>query len=140
MLNTHQVRIWDLPTRLCHWLLVVTFIVAMLSQGDDRYLDIHVLSGYVFLELLGFRLIWGFIGSHYARFSQFLFDKKAVWHYLKTLATIQRQHFLGHNPAGSWAIFFISIAGDCDVSSGYYNGKPYMLEERQGAFRCTQGP
>ncbi len=108
MLNTqHQVRIWDLPTRLCHWLLVVTFIVAMLSQGDDRYLDIHVLSGYVFLELLGFRLIWGFIGSHYARFSQFLFDKKAVWHYLKTLATIQRQHFLGHNPAGSWAIFFI---------------------------------
>jgi len=105
--DTHQVRIWDLPTRLFHWLLVLAFSVAMLSQGDDRYLDIHVYSGYLFFGLLGFRLIWGIIGSHYVRFSHFAFDWKAVWYYLKTLPTKQRQHFLGHNPAGSWAVFII---------------------------------
>ena len=58
-MTKHKIRIWDLPTRLFHWLLVIAFIVAMLSQGDDRYLDIHVLSGYLFLVLLSFRLIWG---------------------------------------------------------------------------------
>jgi len=98
----HQVRIWDLPTRLFHWLLVVAFILAWLSQGDDRYLDIHVFSGYLFLGLLGFRLIWGIIGARFYHFAW-----AAVWHYLKTLFTQQRQHFLGHNPAGSWAVFII---------------------------------
>jgi len=105
--STHQIRIWDLPTRLFHWLLVVAFILAWLSQGDDRYLDIHVFSGYLFLGLLGFRLIWGIIGSHYARFYHFAFGWRDVWDYLKTLLTKQRQHFLGHNPAGSWAVFVI---------------------------------
>jgi cytochrome b len=105
--QTQEIRIWDLPTRLFHWVLVITFIVAMLSQGDDRYLDIHIVSGYLFFGLLGFRLIWGIIGSHYARFSQFAFNWKAVWNYLTNLPTKQRQHFLGHNPAGSWAIFII---------------------------------
>ncbi len=105
--SRHKIRIWDLPTRLFHWLLVIAFIVAMLSQGDDRYLDVHVVSGYLFFGLLGFRFIWGIIGTHYVRFSHFAFDWKAVWHYLKMLPTKQRQHFLGHNPAGSWAIFII---------------------------------
>jgi cytochrome b len=104
---THRIRIWDLPTRLFHWLLVIAFTVAMFSQSDDRYLDIHIVSGYLFFGLLGFRLIWGIIGSHYVRFSHFAFNWKVVWHYLKMLPTKQRQHFLGHNPAGSWAIFII---------------------------------
>ncbi len=102
-----QVRIWDLPIRLFHWLLVLAFILAWLSQGDARYLDVHVFSGYLFLGLLSFRVLWGLIGSHYARFHHFAFGPKAVWHYLKTLPTGPRQHFLGHNPAGSWAIFII---------------------------------
>jgi len=105
--STHQVCIWDLPTRLFHWLLVIAFILAWLSQGDDRYLDIHVFSGYLFLGLLLFRFLWGFLGSHYARFCHFTFGWRAVWHYLKTLLTPQCQHFLGHNPAGSWAVFLI---------------------------------
>ncbi|MCK5525201.1 MAG: cytochrome b/b6 domain-containing protein [Thiomargarita sp.] len=111
-IETSTIRIWDLPTRLFHWLLVFAFILAWLSQGDDRYLDIHVFSGYLFLGLLLFRLIWGIVGSHYARFSHFAFGWAKVWHYLKTLFTQQhsrkaRIHFFGHNPAGSWAVFLI---------------------------------
>jgi cytochrome b len=112
MLNTidiskHPVRIWDLPTRLFHWLLVLAFILAWLTQGESRYLDIHVFSGYLFLGLLIFRLVWGFIGSDYAHFRHFMFSWRTVQNYLKTLFTAQRQHFLGHNPAGSWAVFLM---------------------------------
>ncbi|OAD23589.1 cytochrome B561 [Candidatus Thiomargarita nelsonii] len=116
--STHRIRIWDLPTRLFHWLLVCAFILAWLSQGDDRYLEVHVFSGYLFLGLLGFRVLWGLIGSHYAQLSRFAFGWRTVWEYLKTLPTPQRQHFLGHNPAGSWAVFailglglFVSLTG-----------------------------
>jgi cytochrome b len=112
MLNTkdiskHPVRIWDLPTRLFHWLLVLAFIISWLSQGDSRYLDIHVFAGYLFFGLLIFRLVWGFFGSDYAQFRHFMFGWLTVKNYLKTLFTTQRQHFLGHNPAGSWAIFLM---------------------------------
>ncbi|MCK5876694.1 MAG: cytochrome b/b6 domain-containing protein [Candidatus Marithrix sp.] len=97
--------IWDLPIRVFHWLLVLSFVLAWLSQGDDRYLDIHVFAGYLFFGLLIFRLIWGIIGSNYAKFSNLPYLKIA--NYLKTLFTKQRQHYLGHNPAGSWAVFII---------------------------------
>lgn len=103
------IRIWDLPTRLFHWLLVTSFIMAWLSQGDDRYLVIHVFAGYLFLGLLIFRLIWGFIGSDYARFRSFCFGYTAVWDYLKHLG--HSPTFLGHNPAGSWAIFALLTLG-----------------------------
>ncbi len=105
----HSVRVWDLPTRVFHWLLVLAFIISWLSQGDDRYLDIHVFAGYLFLGLLLFRLIWGFIGSKYAKFSNFPYSK--IWHYLTTLFSVNRQHFLGHNPAGSLAVFVILSLG-----------------------------
>ncbi len=116
--TTHYIRIWDLPTRTFHWLLVGTFVLAWLSQGDDRYLDIHVFSGYLLLGLLAFRIGWGFLGSYYARFNHFPFGWQAVWHYLTTLPTAQRQRFMGHNPIGSWAIlvilgfgFMVSLTG-----------------------------
>lgn len=101
----YSVKVWDLPTRIFHWLLVLAFIFIWLTQGDDRYLDIHVFAGYLFLGLLVFRLIWGFMGSKYAKFSNFPYLK--IWNYLATLFTTKRQHFLGHNPAGSWAVFII---------------------------------
>jgi len=100
-------RIWDLPTRVFHWLLVGAFILAWLSQGDDRYLDIHVFAGYLMLGLFIFRIGWGFWGSHYACFNQFACGWRTVGHYLNTLLTPHRQHFIGHNPIGGWAIFVI---------------------------------
>ncbi|MDM8565375.1 cytochrome b/b6 domain-containing protein [Candidatus Halobeggiatoa sp. HSG11] len=107
--SKHPVRVWDLPIRIFHWLLVLAFIIAWLSQGDDRYLDIHVFAGYLFFSLLIFRLIWGLIGSKYAKFANFPYLK--IVNYLRTLFTKQRQHYLGHNPAGSWAVFVILSLG-----------------------------
>lgn len=105
--NTCLVRIWDLPTRVFHGLLILTFGFAWLTEGDSRYLDMHVFAGYAFFALLGFRVLWGFVGSHYAKFRQFACGWSSVWQYTITLLTSKRQHFIGHNPAGSWAIFLI---------------------------------
>ena len=101
--------VWDLPTRVFHWLLVLAFLGAWLSSDDDRYLYIHVFSGYTVLTLLVFRLLWGWIGTHYARFHTFAYDWPSVTAYLKGLLNGQAARYLGHNPAGSWAIFLMLL-------------------------------
>lgn len=116
--DTHRILVWDLPTRIFHWLLVASFSAAWLTFDDNRYLHIHVFAGYVLFALLLFRLLWGSIGSHYARFRTFSYDWPSVSAYLKGLITGQAARHLGHNPAGSWAIFAILILGFVTSISG----------------------
>jgi len=59
-----RVRVWDIPTRFFHWGIAGCFLVSWLTRGD-RYLDIHVFSGYLMIGLLLFRLLWGFVGGPY---------------------------------------------------------------------------
>lgn len=104
--NSHaRVVIWDLPTRVFHWLLLVGFAIAFLTSEDSRYLYAHVFGGYLFFGLLVFRFVWGAIGSHYARFRAFAYDWPSVTAYLKGLLTGRAARHIGHNPAGGWAIF-----------------------------------
>ena len=103
--SSARVVIWDLPTRVFHWLLVAGFAIAFLTSEDSRYLYAHVFGGYLFFGLLLFRFVWGAIGSHYARFRAFAYDWPSVTVYLKGLLTGQAARHIGHNPAGSWAIF-----------------------------------
>jgi len=123
--------IWDLPTRVFHWMLALSFGGAWLAFDDDRYLYIHVYSGYVLLALLVFRLLWGMIGSHYARFFSFAHSWPSATAYLKALLTGQAARYVGHNPAGSWAIFLMLLLGIAVTVTG-------MLtlggEERHGLF------
>ncbi|MFC1749073.1 cytochrome b/b6 domain-containing protein [Pseudomonadota bacterium] len=116
--SIQKVLIWDLPTRVFHWSLVFTFAAAWLTSESDRFLYHHVFSGYLFIGLLIFRLIWGMVGSHYARFRSFAHDWSSVTEYLKGLVTGQAARYVGHNPVGSYAIFamlllgvFVSISG-----------------------------
>lgn len=105
------VYVWDAPTRVFHWLLVSGFIAAWLTFDDNRFLYVHVYAGYTFLGLLLFRLVWGMVGSRYARFRSFAYDWPSVWAYLRGLLTGEAERHLGHNPAGGWAIFLILILG-----------------------------
>lgn len=102
-----QLRVWDLPTRSFHWSLAVVFTAAMVTAGSDRWLDLHVFAGYALVGLLAFRLLWGFVGGHYARFRSFRFSLRAVVGYLRTLRSGRPPHYVGHNPAGAWAIFLM---------------------------------
>ena len=98
------VLVWDLPTRLFHWLLAVAFLGAYLVSESERWIGLHALFGYTAAGLVAFRLLWGVVGTRYARFTGFAWSPRAVVAYLKSLLAFRPQHYVGHNPAGSWAI------------------------------------
>ncbi len=106
-----RILVWDWPTRVFHWSFALSFAGAYLTAESERYRDIHLALGYIFAGLLVFRIIWGFIGTSYARFSSFSFKPNAVLSYLQSLPKSQAQHFLGHNPAGAVAIFLLLSLG-----------------------------
>ena len=108
---SQRTLVWDLPTRVFHWLLVISFAGAFLTAESERYRDIHVVLGYTVLGLLAFRLLWGFIGSRYARFSSFLFKPREIAGYLASLLKARPAHYVGHNPAGSVSVFLLLALG-----------------------------
>ena len=95
-----KIRIWDLPIRLFHWLLVLAVIGSFVSvKLGGNAMVWHARLGYFVLALLLFRIIWGFWGSYYARFSQFVKGPQAIMDYLKG-----GQETLGHNPLGALSV------------------------------------
>lgn len=100
-----KVKVWDLPIRLFHWILVACFAFLFLS-GETGYLfDWHPVIGVVVLALLLFRIIWGFVGSTTARFSNFLYSPARIIAYAKTLLSRSAEPHAGHNPLGSLMVF-----------------------------------
>lgn len=100
-----RILVWDLPTRTFHWLLALSFVGAYATSDSERLRDVHVALGYTMLGLVAFRFVWGLIGTRYARFGSFAFGWRSVLGYLRSLLSRSPQHYLGHNPAGSWAIY-----------------------------------
>jgi cytochrome b len=113
-----RILVWDVPTRVFHWLLVLSFGGAFLTAESERYRDIHVVLGYTLLGLLGFRLLWGFVGTRYARFRSFLFKPGEVVAYVRSLLGGKPAHYVGHNPAGSAAIWLLLGLGILTAASG----------------------
>lgn len=114
-----RILVWDLPVRLFHWLLALSFAGAFLTAESERVRDLHVAFGYTFMALIAFRLVWGLIGTRHARFASFAYGPKAVLAYVRSLPTRTPMHFAGHNPAGSWAIFAMLALGIATGVSGY---------------------
>lgn len=101
--------IWDLPTRLFHWTLASSFAIAWLTSEGDQWRAIHVFVGYLMLGLVGFRVLWGFVGSHFSRFASFWFGPKEAIDYLKQVASGHAKRHVGHNPTGSMAIYILLL-------------------------------
>ncbi len=114
--SSKEVKVWDILIRIFHWTLVISFFTAYLTEDD--FLDIHRYAGYLITGLLVFRLIWGFIGSRYARFSNFVYSFAAIKDYLKSLLTTHPKHYLGHNPAGGFMIILLLVSLSFTVSTG----------------------
>jgi cytochrome b len=104
---TPPVRIWDLPTRLFHWSLVllVVFSVTTAKIGGN-WINWHLRSGYAVLTLIVFRLLWGFAGSRYALFAQFVRGPRATLAYLRGVGPVSA----GHNPLGAWSVLAMLTA------------------------------
>jgi cytochrome b len=96
--------VWDAPVRVFHWLLVLCFAGAWLTADSERWRLAHITLGYTSAALVGFRLLWGLVGTRYARFSSFVHGPRAAWAYLRSLPGARPQHHVGHNPAGALAI------------------------------------
>lgn len=100
-----SIRVWDLPTRLFHWLLVLLVIASFITgKVGGTWMQYHKWSGYTIFALLGFRLVWGFIGGNHARFRAFVRGPAAVLHYSRTLLRREAPKHLGHNPLGGWSV------------------------------------
>jgi len=116
MHNQPAIPVWDILVRLFHWSLVAAFLVAYLTSEEDN--PWHIYAGYTVLGLIVFRVIWGFVGSRYARFSNFVCGPATVIDYIQRARANQAPHYLGHNPLGGWMIlallatlFVITLSG-----------------------------
>ncbi len=105
--NKKGIFVWDLPVRLFHWSLALTVSVAAVTGflAPEWWLDIHVWSGYIIGLLVVFRIIWGFGGSKYARFSSFWFPVSEILAHLRNVLRRRPSHYTGHNPAGALMVF-----------------------------------
>ena len=97
-------KVWDRFVRFFHWSLVLGIICAYFS-ASYHYMTVHLWVGYSLCGLITARIIWGFVGSHYALFRNFSFGPTVVGAYLISIIKNRPQHFLGHNPAGAVMVF-----------------------------------
>lgn len=99
--------IYDLPTRIFHWLFsalfVVAFFIAETVDDDNPTFSVHMLTGLMLGGLVLLRILWGLVGSRYARFSSFALRPVELTEYIKGILTGSKKRWTGHNPASSWA-------------------------------------
>lgn len=99
-----RILVWDVPVRVFHWLMVLSFAGAWITAESERWRLLHVTLGYTMAGLVAFRVVWGLIGTKHARFADFVRGPRAVARYLGALLRGRPEHHAGHNPAGALAI------------------------------------
>ena len=124
-----KIRIWDIPTRLFHWSLVVLLSVSFYTglSGGFVEMDYHMLSGYCILSLVLFRILWGFFGGYYARFTTFVKGPTRVIQHAVSLLK-KEPPYPGHNPMGALSIVAILLALLLQASTGLFANDDIMLE------------
>lgn len=111
------IRVWDPLVRLFHWSLVLSFAVAWLSANFAE--NLHMWVGYAAGGLIMLRIVWGFIGTPYARFSHFVRSPSDVFQYLKAVASGSEARHIGHNPAGGAMIVALILGMGATVFTGW---------------------
>ena len=122
---SNTVRIWDLPTRLFHWLLLISVIGSFVSVNiGGNAMAWHFRFGYCALALILFRIVWGFMGSRYARFSSFPPNPTAALAYLKA----GHSKTAGHNPLGALSVYALLLAMLFQGVSGLFANDAIMWD------------
>lgn len=123
------VVVWDLPTRLFHWLLVALVTTSFVTvEIGGNAMRIHEWSGFAILALLLFRVGWGIWGSRTARFAAFVRGPKAVLAYAGTLWGKESPVYFGHNPLGGWSIVAMLAALFVQAGTGLFANDDIMTE------------
>lgn len=113
------VRVWDVPVRVTHWLMVLCFAGAWLSAESEQWRLLHLTLGYTLAGLVAFRLAWGLVGTRHARFADFVRGPGAALGYLRGLAQGRAAHHSGHNPAGALAIVGLLVLAALTTGLGW---------------------
>jgi len=115
------IPVWDLPSRLFHWLLVILVAVSFTTGNiGGNAMQYHEWSGFAILILLVFRITWGFVGSRTTRFSDFVKGPAAVWRYANALVRGHSECYLGHNPLGGWSVLAMLLALLIQAATGLF--------------------
>jgi cytochrome b len=123
------IMVWDLPTRLFHWLLVFFVIISFVTGNiGGNAMQYHEWSGFIILTLLLFRLVWGFVGSRESRFMSFIRGPSAVISYARILLCRRSAHYLGHNPLGGWSIIALLLTLLIQAATGLFANDDIVTE------------
>jgi cytochrome b len=121
MNTAERIRVWDPLIRSFHWLLVLGFTTAWLTRESDY--ELHLISGYAVLILIGLRILWGIFGSAHARFNDFVKGPVELLRYLGSLVRGSARRYRGHNPAGGMMIvLFLLILATLTISGVALDG------------------
>lgn len=105
--KVHEVRVWDLPTRIFHWSIVALVALGLITGflSPEWWMGVHTWAGYGTVLLVVFRLVWGVFGSEYSRLETFTFTPKEIIAHIREVIFLRPTHYIGHNPAGALMIF-----------------------------------
>lgn len=118
--DMHSIRIWDLPTRLFHWALVVCVIGLVVSANiGGNAMNWHFRFGYSVLTLLLFRIVWGIVGGRWSRFTSFVYAPSTLFAYLRGNA--RPEHSAGHSPTGALSVFALLLVLLAQVTTGLFS-------------------
>ena len=124
-----RVPVWDLPTRLFHWLLVAAVITCVVTaQIGGNWMTTHMFSGYLVLTLIIFRLVWGVVGGYHARFITFVRGPLTVWRYATGMFRSDSPRHLGHNPLGAWSVVAMLAALLLQATTGLFASDDIFTE------------
>jgi cytochrome b len=122
-------RVWDAPVRLTHWAMVLLLIVLVASAliGGNA-MDWHVRAGEAMLSLVIFRIVWGVVGSPYARFSSFVHGPAKVIAYARSILRPPHEFHIGHNPLGGWMVILLLLALLVQATTGLFSNDDVLTE------------
>lgn len=123
------VRVWDIPVRLFHWLLVLAVLAQFITAKlGGNWMEWHQKIGFCVLGLILFRVVWGLVGNHHARFVNFVRGPATVIQYARGLFKPDSSRSIGHNPIGAWSMLTLLVALAFQVGTGFFSNDDILLE------------
>lgn len=119
-----KIFVYDLPTRFFHWffaiLFLIAFAIAKIVDDENPIFSYHMIAGLTIVFILVLRIIWGFIGTTYARFSSFKLNPVELIVYFKDAIVSKTRRYLSHNPASSYAIIIMFVCAVGLAITGFF--------------------
>jgi len=127
--RSRTVRVWDVPVRFFHWLLVALIVISFTTaQIGGNAMQIHELSGFTILGLVLFRVLWGVFGGTHARFIDFVHHPRQAMSYARSLLQGRAPFYAGHNPLGGWMVVALLVCLLVQAGTGLFANDDIMTE------------